>query len=139
MQCNELNNKATRCATPAGEIARTEAREETGAWFRAPVDVIETEDHVIVRADVPGVAPKDVGVHVRGDTLELHAPVHRPVPEGARVFLAEYGVGDWRRSLRLAPTIDREGIAARCTDGVLEVRLPKRREAQRRRIEVRSN
>jgi HSP20 family molecular chaperone IbpA len=55
------------------------------------------------------------------------------------VFLAEYGVGDWRRSLRLAPTIDREGIAARCTDGVLEVRLPKRREAQRRRIEVRSN
>ena len=121
------------CTGPESE----RSPETTGAWFRAPVDVIETDEGVIVRADVPGVAPDQVGVHVRGDTLELHAPVTRAYPENATVLLGEYGVGDWRRMLRLSPTIDPERITARCADGVLEVRLPKRHQAIKRRIEVR--
>ena len=137
---NDSTNNCGCIATSADAPRSDEARRaDTEAWFRAPVDVIETEDGVIVRADVPGVSPEQVGVHVRGDTLELHAPVNRPLPDNARVLLAEYGVGDWRRILRLSPAIDRERITARCASGVLEVRLPKRQEAQKRRIEVSAN
>lgn len=120
----------------AEQPKKTEGAASGGPWFRAPLDVVETESEVIVRADVPGVAPERVGIHVTGDTLELHAPVDRQPPADARQILAEYGVGDWRRVMRLAPTIDPEGITAKCSSGVLEVRLPKRRESQRRRIAV---
>jgi len=131
-------NASTACAASCGCTGQESApqTESTGAWFRAPVDVIETDEGVTVRADVPGVSPESVSVHVRGDTLELHAPVTRTFPDGARVILGEYGVGDWKRVLRLAPTIDAERITARCKDGVLEVRLPRRQSAQKRRIEV---
>ncbi len=129
-------NARCGCDAPAQAIRGAEAAE---TWFRAPVDVIETEEGVIVRADVPGVSPDQVGIHITGDTMELHAPISRPIPNDSRAFLAEYEVGDWKRVLRLAPTIDPDGITARCTNGVLEVRLPKRQEAQRRRIRVNEN
>ena len=137
-----MTSTLNRCECGPTAVAEppktTEGSASAGPWFRAPLDVVETESEVIIRADVPGVAPERVGIHVTGDTLELHAPVDRRPPAEARQVLAEYGVGDWRRVMRLAPTIDPEGITARCSSGVLEVRLPKRKESRPRRIAVNS-
>lgn len=135
MTQSNLKGSGCGCATTGG-ACQDDQTSGTTTSFRAPVDVIETDDGVIVRADVPGVSPDSVSVEVRGDTLELRAPVTRPIPEGAKVLQDEYGVGDWERTLRLGPTIDRERITARCTNGVLEVRLPKRTDSRKRRIEV---
>ena len=100
------------------------------------VDILESETDVLVTADLPGVPDDGVKLQIERDELVLEASTR--LPEGAGEALArEFADVEYRRVFFLPKGIDVDGITARLEHGVLRVRLPRKAEAQPRRIEVR--
>lgn len=110
--------------------------------LRPAMDVIEEEHSVIVRLDLPGIAPEDVNIEVDGDLLTISGEVAAPeaAEEGAeeRYTYRERRYGAFKRTLRLADTLTTENAEATFTNGVLTLELPKQPEAQPKRIAVQS-
>ena len=101
------------------------------------VDVEETPDAYVFRADVPGVSSKDVKVTVHGDTLTLRGERKREekTSDGSR-HRVERAYGSFERSFTLGLPVRADQVKASYKDGVLEVRVPKADEAKAREIEV---
>ena len=74
----------------------------------------------MVLADVPGVAPETVNVHVEGDELTIEGRVPADEYKGLKPLYVEYGVGGFYRRFTLGETIDRNSINAQVRNGVLE-------------------
>lgn len=108
-----------------------------GDHWQPPVDVLETEDALVVRAELAGVAAEAVRVSVDGEWLQIQG--ERPALSGddvQRLHRMEIPSGPFVRRLRITIPIDRDAVVARLADGLLQVLLPKKRPA-RRRIQVR--
>ncbi|MBE7464730.1 MAG: Hsp20/alpha crystallin family protein [Planctomycetes bacterium] len=117
------------CEVPAGT--------ELAQRYLPRADLIEAADEFRVVAELPGVKAGDVQVDFSEGTLTVSARVPRRHPEGARVLLGEYGVGDFRREFRIAESaVDAARIAGELKDGVLILHLPKPASRQPRRIEI---
>jgi|HubBroStandDraft_4_1064222.scaffolds.fasta_scaffold156280_1 HSP20 family protein len=104
------------------------------AW--PAVNVFETKEAFVYKAEVPGLAEGDVGVHVEDDALILRGERKSPVPEGYTVHLRERGPIAFTRKFPLPGRVDAEGVTAALKDGVLTVTLPKSRDALPRQIAV---
>jgi len=105
--------------------------------FTPPVDIYDSPEGLVLVADLPGVSIETLELQVQDNKLTLFGRVQRVVPEGARPLHKEYEEGDFVRSFILSDDVDHERVAARLTNGVLEVILPKAAKAPPRRIEVR--
>ncbi len=102
-----------------------------------PVDVWVGEDEATVRAELPGVAPDGIEISIEDDVLCLRGNRKVEAPAGeARWHLREREGGDFRRKLRLPFRIDSRAVAARFSDGILEVKLPRAEADKPRRIAV---
>jgi HSP20 family protein len=100
------------------------------------VDIFETETAIVVRLEMAGVRGENLRVNVDRDVLRIRGVRKTPVVEGVRrLHQMEIAFGPFETSVRLAIPFDREGVSAHLEDGLLEVRLPKRRPV---RIEVES-
>lgn len=135
------DNAMTCCQTNPGQrtIDVPGAHEaKNPLTYRAAVDVLETGDEYIVHADMPGASADAIDIRVEDGSLHITGEVRQRYPAGARVFLNEYGVGDFDRSFRLAEDVDADRITADYESGVLTVRLPKREQARAKKIAVRS-
>ena len=121
------------------QVAETEA-ERTRDWpaFVPRADIFETQEAVIVVADMPGVDEGSVDITLEKDVLTLNGTVEPHVPEGYSLAYAEYRVGDYVRSFSLSNEIDQDSIEATLKDGVLRLHLPKVTEAQTRKIAVKA-
>lgn len=104
--------------------------------YRPDTDIYETEDHVVVLADMPGVAPGDVDVTLERRTLTIRGRGPDRRHDGYQRLYTEYGEGDFERVFTLSEEIDRDGIKARQKDGVLTLELPKAANARTKRINV---
>ena len=105
----------------------------------APVDLSETEDELVVRAELPGVAPEDLELTLEGDVLTFSGEKkdeHEERRGGA--FRRERRFGSFRRSVQLPGFVDTQDVQAEHRDGVVTVRLKKSERARPRRIEVRA-
>jgi HSP20 family protein len=129
---------ARECKSLQWSLARLLEQYDGGGLPRAafPVNVYETADEVIVRADLPGVNPDDVDVQLHEGRLHIRAVRREHVPEGATPLLQERGEGEYVRSFGLAMPVDPDQVQANFTDGLLEVRVPKAAHAKPRRIPV---
>lgn len=101
------------------------------------LDVYETADEVVVRADLPGVQPEDIQVSHHGGQVVIRARRMVDAPEGARWLLRQTTAGDLVQSVGLPVPVDLDGVQAQCSDGILELRLPKAEHARPRTIPVR--
>ncbi|MEJ2010391.1 MAG: Hsp20/alpha crystallin family protein [Acidobacteriota bacterium] len=108
----------------------------TGAWVPA-VDVYETEQNVIVKAELPGIDPKDVEVTVHEGTLYLKGErkYEKEVKE-EHYHHVERAYGTFARSFELPASIDEEKVKADFKDGVLTLTMPKREEAKAKKIKI---
>ena len=101
-----------------------------------PTDIYETEDAIIVVADMPDVDERSVVVNLENDVLSItgHAVGHAQT--GYRLATAEYTPANYRRTFNVVAEIEKDGITAKMKQGVLTVCLPKAGEAPPRRIAV---
>ena len=111
--------------------------------WRPAADYTADAEAYVVRVDLPGVRKDDVDINVENDVRSIHA-AHKPVAvegapvKGAQTFLGEIRTGTFARSFKLAGDADATAVSAGMSNGVLEVRVPKRKEAQARKIEIKS-
>lgn len=104
--------------------------------FTPPIDIYETDEGLVLRADLPGVSLDTLELQVQDNKLTLFGRVTPIVPETAKVLHQEYEVGDFLRSFILSDEVDHEQISAKLNNGVLEVVLPKADKVEPRRIQV---
>ncbi len=110
--------------------------DEPAGWVPA-VDIEELEDAYVVEAEVPGVKREDVNIEVSGNELTISGEIKVREREGI-IRRRTRRVGEFEFRVVLPNEVNAEGIDAKLNDGVLTVRIPKAKSAQRRRIEVKS-
>jgi len=102
------------------------------------VDIYESENEIVLLADMPGVAPGEVDVDLRDNQLTLLGKVSLEERQ-ERVLLQEYGVGDFYRQFTLSSRIDQGKIEASMKDGVLTLTLPKAEVAKPKKVVVKAS
>src|SRR3954449_4256312 len=120
-------------APPAGGGGNGGARR----WVPA-MDLVETEDHFVLRADLPGLSEEDVHIDVEDNILTVSGErkaEHEDKREG--YVRVERSYGSFRRSLTLPEGVEPEAVSASFDRGVLEVRIPKPEERKPRRVAIR--
>ena len=116
-----------------------QGRATTGqAVFAPPLEVLEREGHLVVRADLPGLTKDDGHVEVTDEALTIEGERRAEHEERqGGVFHSERRYGRFRRQLPLPEGVNAEQVAASFKDGVLEVSMPApQRQARSRRIEI---
>jgi HSP20 family protein len=105
-------------------------------WLPA-MDVVETPDHFVLRADLPGLSEGDVDVELEDNVLTISGErkaEHEDRQEG--FYRVERAFGSFRRSLTLPEGVDPNAIDASFDKGVLEVRIPKPEERKPRKVAI---
>lgn len=106
-------------------------------WLRT--DLSESDDEVIVRAELPGVDAKDVEINVTGNTLTISGEKKEEREDKQRNYrYVERQFGSFRQSVRLPGYVDPDQVDATFKNGVLRVKIAKKADAKPRKIEVKS-
>jgi len=105
-------------------------------WAPA-VDIYETENELVVKADLPDVSEKDLDVRIENNTLTIRGErkFEKKVEE-ENYLRVERTYGSFSRSFSLPNTVNSEAIKAEYKNGVLTVELPKRAESKPKQIKV---
>jgi HSP20 family protein len=105
-------------------------------WVPA-MDLMETDDALVLKADLPGLERDDVSIEVKDNVLTVAGERKAEHSEKADGFYrVERAFGSFARSLTLPDGIDAEQVAASFDRGVLEVRIPKPAERKPHRVEI---
>jgi HSP20 family protein len=99
--------------------------------------MVESDDSIVISADLPGLKPEDVDISITDSTLTIKGE-YKTEEEGERgdVHFRERRYGKFRRSFALPAGVDVDATEAEFEDGVLKVRLPKTEETKPKQIEV---
>jgi HSP20 family protein len=114
--------------------------EEAGWGVRTwapPVDIYETDDALILKAELPGVSKDDVSIEIHQNTLILRGQrKHEAEVKEEQYHRIERAYGTFQRSFMLPTLVDQEHVQATYHDGVLELRLPKSEAAKPKRVAI---
>jgi HSP20 family protein len=104
------------------------------------VDIFETDNDLVLKADVPGVAQKDIDIQLENGTLTLKGERKFERDEKSKGFhRLERSYGSFVRYFTVPETVDTENVKADFRDGVLTVTLPKKEIAKPKAIKVQVN
>ncbi len=101
-----------------------------------PVDLYREGDTYLLTADLPGVDPQSVDIDVDGQLLTIRAERIVSVSDDAKWLARGRQSGAYQRRFTLGQAIDRDGVSASYTNGVLSLSLPVSEKAKPRKIEV---
>ena len=108
-----------------------------GGHWRPDVELWEKEDSFIVRAELPGVKKEDIEIFTTTDTLTIGGTREAPANiESKEYRRREVAYGPFSRSITMPAPVDPDEVEATYEDGILEVRVPKAKEAEPRRIPI---
>ena len=120
-------------------FGRTQQSAATGVWC-PPVDILESKDSYLIRAELPGMRNEDLKTEVNEGILTLSGERKFEEPaNGVEYHRAERVAGKFSRSFYLPQTVKHDGIKATYRDGILEVQVPKADEAKPRQIAITLN
>lgn len=131
-EMNRLFNTFFDSPTPSNGAGHPAVRR----WIPA-MDVVETEDHFVLRADLPGMSEGDVNIELEDHVLTIageRKAEHEHKGEG--YYRVERASGAFSRSLTLPEGVDADGIQASFEAGVLEVRIPKPEQPKPRKVQI---
>lgn len=101
------------------------------------VDVVDHDNEVIVRAEVPGVDKKDLDISVTENTVSIKGSTsHEAKEEKGDYYRCEISRGSFSRVVPLPAEVDAEKASSKFKDGVVELTLPKAKKAKRHTIKV---
>jgi HSP20 family protein len=107
--------------------------------FAPAVDVKETDTQIVVKAEVPGMDPKDINISVTGEVLTIKGEKKSEREEKEENYhLVERSYGSFSRSLALPAAVDLDKIEAKYDKGVLTVTCPKKEEVKPKAIEIKT-
>jgi HSP20 family protein len=108
----------------------------TQRWVPA-MDLVETDEHLVLKADLPGLDKEDVKIEIKDNVLTISGErkaEHEEHKDG--YHRVERAYGSFSRSLSLPQGIDADQVQADFDKGVLEVRIPKPAEQKPRRVQI---
>ena len=101
------------------------------------VDVVDHDNEVIVRAEVPGVDKKDLDISVTENTVNIKGTTsHEEKEEKGDYYRCEISRGSFSRVVPLPAEVDAEKASSKFKDGVVELTLPKAKKAKRHTVKV---
>ena len=100
------------------------------------VDLIDREEEVLVRAELPGVPKEALDVSLSDEYLTIKGETHEEKEEKGEFYHSEIRHGSFARTVRLPETVEGGKAKAHFEDGVLEITIPKVEETRRRTIEI---
>ena len=103
-----------------------------------PVDVLEDENGITLKADLPGVSKDNLSIRVDGETLTIEGRVRLGEAQNLDAVYAEVRVARYKRSFVLSRDLATSKIDAAIKNGVLQLRVPKLEQAKPRRVAVRA-
>jgi len=132
---NELENMNRQLGRLLDDSHLDVAR-DAGQWA-PPVDIKETDDALLVQAELPGIEKKDVRLEVKDGVLTLSGErrYEKDVKE-ENVHRVERAYGQFSRSFSLPRNVDADKVEATMKDGILKVTLPKRESAKPKEIAI---
>ena len=114
------------------EVVKTNTDQPT--YYQPSTDVRETETHVVIQFDMPGVSSDNVDLTVEKGTLTVTGKAD-PEEQGTAIY-RETHIGDYQRTFTLSEDVDTDKITAEMKAGVLTVKVAKAEKAQPRRVEI---
>lgn len=113
------------------------AQSSLGRRWVPAMDLVEEGDHLVLKADLPGLTREDVDIEVKDGVLAISGERkddHEEKADG--YYRVERTFGRFSRTLSLPKGIEADGIVADFADGVLEIRIPKPAERKPHKIEI---
>ena len=105
-------------------------------WSPA-VDIYETEDSIVIKAELPDVEQKDIEVRIEDNTLILKGErKHETDVKKENYHRIERYFGSFQRSFSLPATVRQENVSAVCDKGILTITMPKKEETKPKQINV---
>jgi len=119
--------------------SRTQSAAGAGIWF-PPVDVLESKDSYLIRAELPGMKKEDFHLEVHNGSLALSGErKQEQVADGVEYHRIERVSGKFTRSFFLPQTVNSDAIKATYRDGILEIHVPKAEDAKPKQIAINVN
>lgn len=118
------------------EVAGAAEQTKPGPVFIPAVDIYETENEVILMADMSGVTAENLNIDLRENTLTLSGEIEPFETADEEDISIEYEVGRYFRQFTISEAIDQEKIKADLKNGVLQLTLPKAEKIKPRKITV---
>ena len=107
-------------------------------WVPA-MDLVEGEDHFLLKADLPGLGEDDVSIEIQDNTLTVSGERKAEHEQHERGwYRVERSFGSFSRSLTLPEGVDPDAISAEFNKGVLSIRIPKPEERKPRRVAIKA-
>jgi HSP20 family protein len=121
---------------PFFAIGRMDQAADPGLWNPA-VDLYETDDHFVIKAELPGVDKNDIKVDLKDRMLTLSGErSHNNEVKEKNYYRKERTYGKFQRTFSLPADVDADGITAELKDGVLRVEVPKPENQKARQVTV---
>jgi HSP20 family protein len=112
-------------------------RGEEGREWLPSLDVAETKNEIVVKAEVPGLDPKDIDISLSDGLLTIKGEKKQEREEKEENYhLVERSYGSFTRSIRLPNEVQSDKIKASYKNGVLKVVLPKSEEAKKKEVKI---
>jgi HSP20 family molecular chaperone IbpA len=127
-----------QAAKQTGQEPAESERTKNIKIFKPKVDIYETQDAMVLIADVPGVDENSVEVILDKNVLKIHGTIEQSEEEKRRIFYAEYDIGDYQRTFTLSEEVDRENIEATVKNGVLRLVLHKAEPVKAKKIAIKA-
>jgi HSP20 family protein len=138
---NTLQNEMNRLFNTFFDQSAAPSRGEIpGRRWLPAMDLVETGDHYVLRADLPGLSDEDVNVQLQDNVLTISGerkPEHDGQQEG--YYRLERAFGSFSRSLTLPEGVDPEAVNAQFDRGVLEITIPKPVQKKPRQVQINLN
>ncbi len=110
-----------------------------GMEWSPDIDIAETDNNIIVKAEIPGVDPKDIDISITGETLTIKGEKQKEKEEtGETYFRIERSYGSFTRTIDLPSKVMTDKVEAKEHLGVLEITLPKMERAKTKKIAVKA-
>ena len=137
---SDLGNLRSAIDQVFGDFMGRTGGAQSYAGVFPPLNITEGDDNLFVRAELPGVDPKEIDISATSDALTLRGERKvTPVSADVNYHQRERGFGTFRRVINLPTRINTDTIHASYNNGILTLVLPKAAEAKPKQIEIKTS
>lgn len=134
---NEVNRLFEGYLAPDGRVVPGAPMQSGGRLWSPSVDIAESENEIVLRAELPGMKQEDIDIELSSDTLTLRGERRFEDEERKQNFVrVERSYGRFQRSFTLGVPIQQDKVQATYRDGILDIHLPKSEDLKPRKVQV---